>query len=113
MGVIELLMKCMTKKLNESNMSPIVFDSEKNTMFSHFAKNVSFAYIDLEKDVFNKLVKLFKTLNEKKLLVEPFETYIEAKSPIQPYSAFIELCFAYARFAKPNQSFSEEIGFYS
>ena len=111
--VIELLMKCMTKKLNESNMSPIVFDSEKNTMFSHFAKNVSFAYIDLEKDVFNKLVKLFKTLNEKKLLVEPFETYIEAKSPIQPYSAFIELCFAYARFAKPNQSFSEEIGFYS
>ena len=109
--VIEILMKSMTKKLNESNMSPIVFDSEKNTMFSHFAKNVSFAYIDQEKDVFNKLVKLFKTVDEKKLLVEPFETYIEAKKG--PYSAFIELCFAYARFAKLDQSFSEEIGFYS
>ena len=95
----------MLEKVMESKMMPLKFDSEKNSVFVDFSKNISLAFIEKEQEIFKSLVEVFKKFDEKNPL--PLEKYIEARSG--PYSALMEICFAYARFPKLPTDILEQI----
>ena len=54
----------------ESKMMPLKFDSEKNSIFVDFSKNISLAFIEKEQEIFKSLVEVFKKFNDETPKVE-------------------------------------------
>ena len=91
--LIELLLNSMMDQLKQLQV-PLVFDHNKDTFLTSYAKNVSFLFIDKEKDVFDQLSTMIQTMGQKGLIAT--EKFVEARKG--PFTSFIELCARYTGF---------------
>ena len=95
-AVIDLLLNHM----GETVPKHLDFPPDKNTVLEAFASNLSLAYIEKEKQIFEKLLQLLQSFGPN------LKDFVSAKAG--PNSSFLTLCSTYANFPKITEEPKDE-----